>query len=131
MPLSSDSQTSPAHSAALQQYDDEILDVESAPDICMANVVTNDNHAITLGIHLHDRLGFAALDTYSILLDADSNATTGAPADVGVAAGAEYVIDVADGASRLSSSMDRHSSPLCHSRKLLPPGATATAQCSR
>ena len=103
MPLSSDSQTSPAHSAALQHYDDDILDVESAPDICMANVVTNDNHAITLGIHLHDRLGFAVLDTYSILLDADSNATTGAPADVGVAAGAEYAIDVADGASRLSS----------------------------
>ncbi len=102
-PLGSDSQTSPARGAALQEYDDDILDVVSAPDICMANVVTNDNRAITMGIHIHDRSGFVALDTYRILLDADSNLTTGAPADAGVAAGAEYVIDVADGASRLSA----------------------------
>lgn len=102
-PLGSDSQTSPARGAALQEYDDGILDVVSAPDICMANVVTNDNQTITMGIHVHDRAGFAALDTYRILLNADSNATTGAPADAGAAAGAEFVIDIADGASRLSS----------------------------
>ncbi len=99
----SDSLTRPARSATLREYDDRILDVVSAPDICMANLVTNDNHAITFGIHIHDRSGFAALDTYSIFLDMDLNSTTGAPADVGRPAGAEYVIDVADGTSSLGA----------------------------
>ena len=91
----SDSRTNPTSASALRQYDDYILDVVSAPDICGANLVTNDNVAITMGVHIHDRFGFAALDTYRIHLDTDSNPATGAPADASLLAGAEFVIDVA------------------------------------
>ena len=47
---SSDSRTNPASASALSQYDDFIEDVVTAPDICGANLITNDNVAITMGV---------------------------------------------------------------------------------
>jgi hypothetical protein len=93
----------PSHIAAFSQYDDNIEDVVSAPDICMTNVVTNDNHVFTMGIHIHDRTGFVAGETYRVLLDTDSNPATGAPATAGPEAGAEYVLELAEPASTLSA----------------------------
>ena len=78
---SSDSRTNPASASALSQYDDFIEDVVAAPDICGANLITNDNVAITMGVHIHDRSGFSALDSYRIHLDTDSSPATGAPAE--------------------------------------------------
>ncbi len=97
------SQLSPMHMATLHQYDDYIEDVVSAPDICASNVVTNDNLAITLGVHIHDRAAFAPSDSYRIHVDVDANPATGAPAEAGPLTGTEYVIDVADGTSSLSA----------------------------
>ena len=91
-----------ARSAAIHTYDDYIEDVVSAPDICGSNLVTNDNVRFTMLIHVHDRSAFAALDSYSVLLDTDSNPATGGTPDPGTAAGAEYTIDLFDDASRLS-----------------------------
>lgn len=82
--------------SALQTYDDYIEDVQSAPDICAMNLVTNDNESITMAMHIHDRSAFAAGETYSIAFDTDSNAATGGGADSGATAGAEYVIDLAN-----------------------------------
>jgi hypothetical protein len=92
-----------ARGTRLHSYDDYIEDVVSAPDICASNVVTNDNEVFTIFVHLHDRSAFAALDSYRVLLDTDSSPATGGSPDPAVVAGAEYVIDLAAGASRLSS----------------------------
>lgn len=86
-----------ARSSALSTYDDEILDVVSAPDICQENLVTNDSRVLTIAVHMHDRSGFSSGDGYAVLLDTDANRATGDPAE----AGAEYVIDLADRASPL------------------------------
>lgn len=95
-----------AHSAAgasgIHSYDDHIEDVVSAPDICAANIVTNDNlGAITIGLHIHDRSGFRAGDGYSIFFDTDSNAATGSLAATGEPAGAEYEVELVSGSSSL------------------------------
>lgn len=87
--------------AGLHEYDDYIEDVQSAPDICSANLVTNDNETVTIAMHIHDRFDFAAGEVYSVVLDTDSNAATGGTADSGATAGAEYVIDVTEGAASL------------------------------
>jgi hypothetical protein len=97
------SQTNRMGMATLHQYDDHIEDVVSAPDICASNVVTNDNVAITFGVHIHDRTAFAPSDSYLIHVDVDSNPATGAPAEAAPLTGTEYMIDVADGASTLSA----------------------------
>ena len=89
--------------AAPHSYDDYIEDVVSAPDICAANLVTNDNVSVTIAIHAHDRSRFDSLDSYRVLLDTDSNPATGGGADQGAAAGAEFVIDVFDVRSQLSA----------------------------
>jgi len=98
-----DSQRYPTSTAVLHQYSDYIEDVASAPDICGSNVVTNDNVAITVAIHVHDRTAFAPADSYRIDIDIDSNPATGAPAEAGPLSGAEYVIDLADEQSALSA----------------------------
>ena len=86
--------------ASTQRYDDYVEDVLDAPDIGAVNLVTNDNEAITIGMQIHDRSAFGGTDAYSIALDTDSNAATGGGADYRVA-GADYVIDLSDVASRL------------------------------
>ena len=86
--------------ASAQRYDDYVEDVLDAPDIGAVNLITNDNEAITIGMQIHDRSAFGGTDTYSIALDTDSNAATGGGADYRVA-GADYVIDLSDVASRL------------------------------
>jgi len=86
----------------LHSYDDYIEDVVSAPDICGANVVTNDNLGkITIGLHIHDRQGFVVGDGYRVMLDTDKNPATGSTAAPGVPAGTEYEIEIHDGASTL------------------------------
>ena len=50
-------------------------------------------------MHAHDRSAFAAGDAYSVYLDTDSNAATGATVGSGSPAGAEYAIDIADQAT--------------------------------
>ena len=95
------SQMRSSRTTALSEYDDNIEDVVSAPDICMTNVVTNDNLVFTMGIHVHDRTGFAAGETYRVLLDTDSNPATGAPTTEGPGAGAEYVLELAEPSSSL------------------------------
>jgi hypothetical protein len=84
---------------ALSEYDDYIEDVVTAPDICAANLVTNDNVWMTFGLHIHDRTEFAGADSYRIYLDTDSNAATGTPIEASPLAGADLVIDMADGAA--------------------------------
>jgi hypothetical protein len=86
--------------ASTQRFDDHVEDVLDAPDIGAVNLVTNDNEAITVGMQIHDRTAFGGTDAYSIALDIDSNAATGGGADYRVA-GADYVIDLSDVASRL------------------------------
>ena len=86
---SSDSRTNPASTSALSQYDDFIEDVVTAPDVCGANLITNDNVTITMGVHIHDRSGFSALDSYRIHLDTDSSPATGAPVEASLLTGAE------------------------------------------
>ena len=66
-PLALRSGAPPARSSTLSVYDDEILDVVSAPDICQQNVVTNDSRVLTIGIHMHYRSGFAPADGYAVL----------------------------------------------------------------
>lgn len=102
-PLALDTPAGAARTAGLHTYDDYIEDVVSAPDICAANLVTNDNVVVTMAIHAHDRSDFDPLDSYSVLLDTDSNPATGAGPDQGAAAGAEFVIDLFDGRSQLSA----------------------------
>ena len=86
--------------ASAQRYDDYVDDVLDAPDIGAVNLITNDNEAITIGMHIHDRSAFGGTDAYSIALDTDSNAATGGSPDYRVT-GADYMIDLADTASRL------------------------------
>lgn len=84
-----------AGAAAPRTYDDLIEDSGSAPDFCAANLITNDNETITIGIHVHNRSGFAAGDQYGIFVDADRNASTGNE-------GADYLLVFdGDGASLL------------------------------
>ena len=63
--------------AAPSTYDDNIEDSGGAPDFCASNFVTNDSDTITIGIHVHNRSGFASGDAYGILLDTDANPATG------------------------------------------------------
>jgi hypothetical protein len=96
-------QRAPQRASAPSAFDDYIEDVATAPDICAANLVTNDNVAITLGVHIHDRSGFDAADAYRIHLDTDSNPSTGSLVDAGPLVGSDFVIDVADETSVLSA----------------------------
>src|SRR5712691_5114644 len=66
-----------ARAAAFTSYDDFIGDSGNAPDFCAGEFVTNDNQTITIGIHAHNRAGFAPGDSYSIFLDTDLNASSG------------------------------------------------------
>lgn len=93
---------SAARASGINSYDDFIEDVVSAPDICAANIVTNDNlGAITIGLHIHDRSAFRAGDGYSIFFDTDSNSGTGSLAATGEPAGAEYEVELVSGNSSL------------------------------
>src|SRR5919202_1958312 len=56
----------PRVAASLHTYDDFIEDSGAAPDFCASNFVTNDNEAIMIGLHIHNRSGFAAGDAYAI-----------------------------------------------------------------
>jgi hypothetical protein len=89
-------QASSAHSAP-SSYNDRIDDVTSAPDISRANRVTNDNRALTVTMHIRNRVSFAPGDVYSVYFDTDSNAGTGSDADSGAPVGAEYAIDIVYG----------------------------------
>ena len=81
-----------SYAPAFRTYDDPIEDSGSAPDFCASELVTNDNQAITIGIHAHNRSGIAPGDVYSVFLNTDLNANTG-----GGGVGAEYQITL-DGA---------------------------------
>ena len=86
---------------ALRTYDDFIEDVQTAPDICGSNLVTNDNIDLLIAMHIHDRDDFAPADAYSIYLDTDANPATGTIAAPGVPAGAEALIQIFDEESKL------------------------------
>lgn len=79
--------------AGPQTYND-VIEETTGPDICAANVVTNDNESIVVGIHVHNRTGFQADDTYSAYLDTDRVPATGSN-------GAEYVLSVTGGRATL------------------------------
>jgi len=87
--------------SALRYFDDYIEDVATAPDICSANLITNDNESVTIAMHIHDRSAFAAGEVYSVVLDTDSNDATGGGIETGPLAGAEFVIDVASDSASL------------------------------
>lgn len=76
-----------------QSYDD-VVEETAGPDICSSNIVTNDNEAITIAIHMHNRNGYLAADTYSVYLDTDRTAATGPN-------GADYVVGVSVGRGTL------------------------------
>src|SRR5919108_2724387 len=60
-----------------QTFDDYIEDT-SGPDICGQNVITNDNEGLlTIGLHIHNRDGFAANEAYGVFFDTDLNPATG------------------------------------------------------
>jgi hypothetical protein len=63
--------------AGPQGYDDFIEDSGNAPDFCGANLVTNDNETLTIGVHVHNRSEFGAGDIFGVLLDTDGDAATG------------------------------------------------------
>ena len=88
-------------SSTIHSYDDFVEDVQSAPDICSSNIVTNDNLAVMMGIHIHDRPAFSVDDGYRIYLDTDSDPATGSGALPGEPAGAELLIEILDGTSTL------------------------------
>jgi hypothetical protein len=70
--------------AAQTSFDDFIEDT-TGPDICAANAVSNDNSGtITFGLHIHNRAGYIAGESYGVFLDTDSNRATGGQ-------GAEYL----------------------------------------
>jgi hypothetical protein len=76
-------------------YDDTVEDAGAAPDFCAANLITNDNEgAITIALHMHNRAGYEVGDVYELRLDTDLNASTGGN-------GAEYVIELRDGNASL------------------------------
>jgi hypothetical protein len=77
---------------ALKIYNDPIKDSGGAPDFCADERVTNDNQAITIGIHFHNRAAISTGDTVSILLDTDLSLDTG---EVGTGAEYEIVLDSA------------------------------------
>jgi hypothetical protein len=82
-----------ASGRTLATYDDFIEDAGAAPDFCASNFVTNDNEAMLMGMHIHNRSSFAANDLYAIFLDTDENVSTGGTF------GSEFRL-VFDGASR-------------------------------
>ncbi|HEV8248708.1 MAG TPA: hypothetical protein VGQ15_01925 [Gaiellaceae bacterium] len=84
-----------ARVAGIHTYDDFIEDSGAAPDFCAANAVTNDNRAVTIGIHVHNRSGLAPNDAYSILFDTDADPTTGG-------SGAELLLAFDAGGPQLS-----------------------------
>jgi hypothetical protein len=95
------SQSAHPRISALRLFDDFIEDVATAPDICAANLITNDNESIMIAMHIHDRPDFAVGEVYSVVLDTDSNDATGGGVDTGPLAGAEFVIDLANDSASL------------------------------
>ena len=89
-----------SYAPALKTYDDPIEDSGNAPDFCASELVTNDNEAITIGIHAHNRSAVMPGDSYSAYLDTDLSSTTG-----GGGAGAEYEITI-DGTGALLERWD-------------------------
>ncbi len=85
-----------ASAHALTTYDDDIEDAGEAPDFCGTEIITNDNRAVTVGIHVHNRSDFASGDSYTILLDTDQNVATGQPST-----GADYELSLNGGAPQL------------------------------
>jgi len=85
-----------AHSAP-SSFNDRVDDVSGAPDISRANRVTNDNLALTVGLHIRNRSSFSPGDVYSVYFDTDSNTGTGSDAGSGAPVGAEYAIDIVYG----------------------------------
>jgi hypothetical protein len=61
------------------------------------NLMTNDNTAVTIALHIHDRLPFAPGDLYGIYFNTDSDAATGTDTDSGAPLGAEYAVDIVYG----------------------------------
>src|SRR5262245_33176568 len=55
--FASDSQS---YSPAIRTYDDPIVDSGNAPDFCAGEFVTNDDQAIHVGIHVHNRSALVA-----------------------------------------------------------------------
>lgn len=91
------SKTRTVGNTALRLYDDAIGDVLAAPDVAGESAVTNDNVSLTFGIRTQDRVAFEPFDSYSVLIDADSNHATGSPR------GAEFLIDVSGRRSALTA----------------------------
>jgi hypothetical protein len=85
-----------AYTPAYRTYDDFVIDSGNAPDFCAGEFVTNDNHVITLGMHVDNRLGLESGDAYAVLLDTDRNAGTG-----GGGTGAEYKVALDSSGARL------------------------------
>jgi hypothetical protein len=88
---------SAARQASPSIYDDFIEDSGNAPDFCGEDLVTNDNQTITMGIHVHNRDGFAPGDGYAVLLDTDRNAGTGQ-----AGTGAEYEVTLGPAGAQLN-----------------------------
>jgi hypothetical protein len=86
-----------AAASVYTEYDDDIEDAGDAPDFCGSEVITNDNQAVTIGIHVHNRSRFEEADNYAILLDTDRNPATGQPAT-----GADYELGFNGGGVQLS-----------------------------
>ncbi len=68
-----------SYAPAFRTYDDPIEDSGSAPDFCASELVTNDNQAITIGIHAHNRSGIAPGDVYSVFLNTNGQDGDRAP----------------------------------------------------
>jgi hypothetical protein len=83
------------YTPAIRAYDDPVGDSGNAPDFCAAEFVTNDNEAVMIGIHAHNRSGYVAGDGYAIFLDIDQNPSTGG-------AGAEYLIALGQSGAAVS-----------------------------
>jgi len=83
------------HATAVRTYDDYIEDAGAAPDFCAANLITNDNRSVTIGIHVHNRSGLGPNDVYGVLFDADGDPTTGA-------SGVEFLLTFDTGGPQLS-----------------------------
>jgi hypothetical protein len=90
------------HASARQTYDDAIEDVVSAPDICMFNLVTNDNRMVIVALHIHDRVELMPGDSYRVHFDTDASEATGAPAEAGPLAGADFMVDVSGASPTLN-----------------------------
>ena len=84
--------------SAFRVYDDRVGDVSTAPDIGSGCIATNDNESITFGLDVRDRASFEPFDSYSVVIDADSGASTGPEASDG----GEFLIDVSGRTSALT-----------------------------